>query len=153
MPPSSAPAIVIDAGIGVCTVTDAPLNESARAAWASWQAQGQEIYAPSLWRSEVTSALHKLFRLKQLTQTEAEAALDIALALDVQIVEADDDLCRQSFRWATRLQATAAYDGFYLALAERLGAEFWTTDERLTRNAHQVGADWVHWLGEVEQVK
>jgi predicted nucleic acid-binding protein len=115
MPPLSAPAVVIDAGIGVCTVTDAPLNESARAAWASWQAQAKEIYAPSLWRNEVTSALHKLFQLKQLTQAEAEAALDIALALNVQIIEADDDLCRQSFRWATRLQATAAYDGFYLA--------------------------------------
>jgi predicted nucleic acid-binding protein len=34
-----------------------------------------------------------------------------------------------------------------LALAERLGAYFWTADERLASRAAQVGASWVMGLG------
>lgn len=105
------------------------------------------VYAPAMWRSEVTSVLHKLFHLGQLTEAEAEAALETALTLDVQIVEADDELCRHSFRWATRLKIAAAYDAFYIALAEWLGAPLWTGDRRLVNNAQQNGASWVYWIG------
>lgn len=146
--PSSTPAVVIDAGIGLYTVIDVPLGESAQAAWTRWQEDGVAVYAPAMWRSEVTSVLHKLFHLGQLTEAEAEAALETALTLDVQIVEADDELCRQSFRWATRLNTAAAYDAFYVALAERLGAPLWTGDRRLANNARQNGASWVYWIGD-----
>jgi len=45
-----------------------------------------------------------------------------------------------------------AYDGFYLALAERHEAEFWTTDQRLKRSLEQVGADLaVHSIPSVDQ--
>jgi len=37
----------------------------------------------------------------------------------------------------------ASYDAYYLALAEQLGAEFWTADRRLSR-AVQSHLDWVH---------
>jgi predicted nucleic acid-binding protein len=35
------------------------------------------------------------------------------------------------------LNRVAAYDSFYLALAERLDAPFWTADQRLSRAANQ----------------
>ncbi len=40
----------------------------------------------------------------------------------------------------------AAYDAHYLALAEREGCEYWTTDERLW-NAVKAQLPWVRWLG------
>jgi hypothetical protein len=31
-----------------------------------------------------------------------------------------------------------------------MGAELWTADQVLVNNAQQIGASWVHWMGEVE---
>ena len=56
---------------------------------------------------------------------------------------------RSAFDWATRLRQKSAYDGFYLAAAEQLGIELWTADQALVNNARQVGANWVHWMGEL----
>jgi predicted nucleic acid-binding protein len=42
----------------------------------------------------------------------------------------------------------AAYDCFYLALAQRLDTEFWTADRPLSRAALQADAPWVKWIGE-----
>jgi alpha-galactosidase len=49
------------------------------------------------------------------------------------------------FALAQRLALPAAHDAHYLALAERLGAEFWTADQRLVR-AVQPQLSWVHGL-------
>ena len=57
---------------------------------------------------------------------------------------------RIAFDWATRLRQKGAYDGFYLAAAEQLGAELWTADQALVNNALQVGVSWVRWMGELE---
>jgi predicted nucleic acid-binding protein len=75
-------------------------------------------------------------------------ALELLTAsLGVQQVDVS---VRIAFDWATRLRQKAAYDGFYLAAAEQLGAELWTADQALVSNALQVGASWVHWMGELE---
>ena len=57
-------------------------------------------------------------------------------------------LCERAFDWATRLNQLPVYDSFFLALAEKLDAEFWTADRRLVNGARQVGVEWVHWVGE-----
>ena len=44
---------------------------------------------------------------------------------------------------ADRFALPAAYDAHYLALAEHLEAEFWTTDRRLTVKV-QSSLPWVH---------
>ncbi len=147
MPASSLPVIVIDAGIALYRVTPTPFTEQATHVWAQWQEDDAEIYAPTLWRYEVTSILHKLFHLGQLTEAEAVTALEKVLAFGVQTIDMGDDLCSQSFGWATRLGTAAAYDAFYLTLAERLGAELWTGDKRLANNAHSKGVAWIHWIG------
>jgi predicted nucleic acid-binding protein len=47
--------------------------------------------------------------------------------------------------WTLRLNRAAAYDSFYLALAERLGCNLWTADRRLWQ---AVSAGWVRLVGE-----
>ena len=151
--PTSAldqPAVVIDAGVGVCSALDVPLSEATGRAWNEWRQVKAEIYAPQLWRYEVTSVIRKALALGDLEADEAQDGLDTALALEVALVAADDELCRSAFRWAARLRQNAAYDGFYLALAERLGANFWTTDKRLVNATRQAGVAWAHWIGELE---
>jgi predicted nucleic acid-binding protein len=51
-----------------------------------------------------------------------------------------------AYEWAERLgqsKAYEAYDGFYLALAQRLDVELWTADTRLESRARQIGITWV----------
>ena len=45
-------------------------------------------------------------------------------------IPASVDLDRLAMDWAERLNQTVAYDTQYLALAEQLGAEFWSADRR-----------------------
>jgi hypothetical protein len=47
--------------------------------------------------------------------------------------------------WRRPLSLPAAYDAHYLALAERVGAEFWTTDRRLANKVREA-LPWVHLL-------
>jgi predicted nucleic acid-binding protein len=50
---------------------------------------------------------------------------------------------------AWKLNRPATYDAHYLALAEKLGAEFWTLDQRLF-NAVRHQLPWVHLVGSTE---
>jgi len=50
---------------------------------------------------------------------------------------------------ATRLNLPAAYDAYYLALAEMLGCEFWTADKKLC-NTVKDSLPWVKFLGEYQ---
>jgi predicted nucleic acid-binding protein len=45
--------------------------------------------------------------------------LTMAAALAIELVVPDDDLRQQGFLWTRCLNRVAAYDSFYLALAER----------------------------------
>jgi len=42
----------------------------------------------------------------------------------------------------------AAYDSFYLSLAEALGCHMWTADRRLYNSAREVRLEWVRWVEE-----
>jgi predicted nucleic acid-binding protein len=79
---------------------------------------------------------------------QANTAIDDLFLLEVETQPLDISLCKAALEWATRLQQSRAYDAFYLALAERLQAEFWTADRRLANGAQQLGVKWVRWIGE-----
>jgi len=140
--------VVVDASIAVSQVFAVSFGEEVDALWKQWAHIGVQTCAPQLWANEVTSAIHKLYVHKLFSQEQALSALEAVLALGVELHPQDAELCRQAFAWATQLQQTSAYDGFYVALAQRLQADFWTADERLANRAQQVGAHWVHWIGE-----
>ena len=150
--PADFQAIVIDASVGVLSVLEGPLSRMVERKWEGWLQEDVTIFAPRLWLNELTSALHKIYRLGEISETSALSALDAALTLGVELVDEDADLCRQAYRWASRLGQLATYDAFYLALAERLnatpGASLWTADQRLAKRAQQIGVNWVHWIGE-----
>lgn len=50
-----------------------------------------------------------------------------------------------AFDWTRRLNRIAAYDSFYLALAESLQCDLWTADRRLQG---AVGQPWLHCVGD-----
>lgn len=140
--------IVVDANLAVYSVLKTPHSPMATRTIEQLAHAGAQLYAPGLWWYEVTSVIHKSLFTGLISSTTAYTALDIVtVRLGVQPVDVQ---ARSAFDWATRLRQKAAYDGFYLAAAEKLGAELWTADQALVNNAHQVGAAWVHWMGEIE---
>jgi predicted nucleic acid-binding protein len=111
---------------------------------AKWLADGYELHAPSLWAYELTSALCKTVHFAQVTPEEGERALALGLRLGVRLVAPADELVRGAFAWTLRLDRAAAYDSFYLALAEGLGCDLWTADRSLAR---AVDVAWVRVVG------
>ena len=105
---------------------------------------GCRLTAPTLWRYELTSAITKAIQLKKFTQAEATQAFALSQAFPIDLVVPSDELSRAAFEWTLRLKRTAAYDSFYLALAQQLQCELWTYDQRL---ANAVNAPWVRYLG------
>jgi predicted nucleic acid-binding protein len=80
----------------------------------------------------------------ELLPAEATAALEAALGIQINVYW-DGDLSRRALQLAASLPLSAAYDAHYLALAERLGADYWTGDHKLVR-AVQHALPWVHGL-------
>jgi predicted nucleic acid-binding protein len=142
-------SVVVDSNLAIYAVIDSEFSVSATQVWSKLLSSKASIYAPELWNYETTSIIRKYCALEWITDAEAEQALLILDQLQIQFLAANLKLCQAAMQWASRLHQKAAYDGFYLAAAEQLGAEFWTADRKLANNANQVGANWVHWMGEM----
>ena len=146
----SSQTLVIDANVGIWTVlpvlqakdVDAPSRV------LTWLKQGTSLVAPAWWVVECVSGIRMSLYAKRISAEQAYTAIEDLYVLEVETQPLDISLCKAALEWATRLQQRRAYDAFYLALAERLQTEFWTADKRLANAAQQLGANWVHWIGE-----
>lgn len=114
-------------------VLDEPHTATVVGLMDRWVAEGAELHAPLLAQYEVASALTRKRIRDKLSRVETEEALAIIDALDVTLDLAPDKA--KAIEIAVELERHSAYDAAYLALAERLGAEIWTLDGPLARNA------------------
>jgi predicted nucleic acid-binding protein len=145
---ASFPKLILDANVGVWLALYPLVGRDVRQRFAGWLDEGRSLTAPSLWLAEVASAIRGAVHQGMVSPARGERALDQALALGVELVPLDADLTRAAYTWSERLGQRRAYDGFYLALAERENAELWTADERLANSVRAAGVEWVHWIGE-----
>lgn len=139
------PPICFDASFLLRLLLDDGTAPQAETLWEAWHREGRRLVAPVLLYYEVTNALHRYATRGELAQGEAETLLDLALRLDVELI-GDGELHRRAIQLARAFSLPATYDAHYLALAERLGAEFWTADARLARTI-QDRLPWVYILG------
>lgn len=137
--------VVVDSGTVVSTAMPEALRAAARALVGMWQVQGVQMAAPILFRYEIIAVMRKVVFQKRISLQEAVEARDKLLALSVEL-HMDDALHKRAYELATQLDRPTAYDSQYLALAERLGCDFWTADEKLF-NAVRGTFDWVKWVG------
>ncbi len=138
---------VVDANLVVNTALNLP--ESLERFWERINQEQITPCAPRLWMSETTSAVRAYLAQKQINVEEAEQALLTIHALHVEIVDEDKALCLRALELAGMLNQSKAYDAFYLAVAEKMDAEFWTADERLyNRCRNDLSLEWVHWINE-----
>ena len=133
--------LCIDASLVVRLVAD-PEDDSVRRVWEQWDAERRQLAAPTLLYYEVTNALHRYQKLGLMSASSVRLALEAALSLPIHL-HGETDLHWRALELAERFSLPAAYDAHYLALAERLGGEFWTADAALARRV-QPALAWVH---------
>jgi predicted nucleic acid-binding protein len=136
---------VIDANLAVKTVIPNVMRAQCYAALNDLMQENYELEAPTLWAYETTSAICKAVHFAYLTEDEGWRALQQLAALDVTLRSPDVTDNQNAMKWTLTLKRAAAYDSYYLALAERLGCELWTADQRLVNAA---GQPWVRWVGD-----
>jgi predicted nucleic acid-binding protein len=103
-----------------------------RKLWREWLRDKVMLHAPALLRYEVVNTLHQMRKAGRIGSDEARLALEDALSRPIVLHE-DEKLHVRALGMAAKYNLPAAYDAQYLALAERLGVEFWTTDAKLAR--------------------
>jgi predicted nucleic acid-binding protein len=135
--------LVVDASFAFRLILPGPQQAASQDLVTEWRHAGYGLWAPTLWAYEITSALCKVVHFGALTPDQGRRALMLAQKLDIRSVPPDDAQVRKAFDWTMRLKRAAAYDSFYLALAETMACELWTADKRL-RNA--VDEPWVRSL-------
>ena len=142
--PSTRSTIVVDANLAVWAILPVAAPVDAIGLFADWHRQELRLVAPALWLAECASAVRSGVYAGALSEEEGRTALEDLFALEVETLPLTLQQTRSAFEWARRLRLAQAHDGFYLALAQELGAEFWTGDRRLEHRAQQAGAGWVH---------
>lgn len=143
-----AEAIVVDSGILIASVFMETYTEQAKALLERWQQSNIQLAAPRLFHYEIVAVTRKAAFQKRITPQRALEARDYLLSYPVEMY-VDLALLKRAYEFATQFNRPSAYDSQYLAVAERLNCEFWTTDERLF-NAVQSQLSWVKWVGNFE---
>ena len=98
----------------------------------------QRLFAPDLWKIEVTSTIRRFEHRQLISPDEADWALSDAMSLPIEFVGATAELCRQALVWSRQLGQSKVYDALYLAVAIERNADFWTTDERFANACHSL---------------
>ena len=112
--------------------------------WTGWRTEHRTLVAPSLLHFEVANGLHQYAAGGHRSAKDMAYLLTVALQLPINVVD-DDDLHAEAMAMAARVGISSVYDAHYLALAARLGIEFWTLDKRL-HNAIRHHLPWVRFV-------
>ena len=142
--------VVVDASLAVKWLVSEVDSQMAYGLARSWVQAGMQPVAPYLMPVEVANALHRRVLRKEITLEAAMRLLEGLLASGIELRE-PPGIHSKALELADQLRQNAAYDAHYLALAETLGCELWTADERLYRVA-TVFFPRVKWLGELKSI-
>lgn len=140
--------VCVDANLVLKLVLIEADSVQAETLWAQWVSQDREIVAPYLLAFEVTSVIRAKVHREVISSESGDRAFDAVHGLGVKLLH-PDDLHRRAWQLAKRFNCPQAYDSHYLALADSLGLELWTADERLY-NAVKDALPWVKWLGDFQ---
>jgi predicted nucleic acid-binding protein len=128
---------VVDATVVVDLVAPGiAVDVPARLLMKELAAEHADIAAPALMWLETANALLTGIRRGRWDGAGADAALAELASISVRSADTPTDRWR-AFDLARRYDNWPVYDMLYVALAERLGTEFYTADEKLrARLAH-----------------
>ena len=140
--------VVVDASLAIKWLVSEENSDKARAISRSWANAGIQAAAPYLMSVEVTNALHRRVVRAELTVEDATRLLEYLLASGIELRD-EPGLQVRALQLASQLRQGAVYDAHYLALADILGCDFWTADERFYRAAEPLAQN-VRWIGDFD---
>jgi predicted nucleic acid-binding protein len=143
--------LVLDASLAIKAILPNSLQGHCQALVKTFS-ENQPV-SPALWAHETTSAISKTVHFGQITEAEGRQALEQLAALGVQLFTPNLELNQAAFDWTIRLKRAAAYDSYYLALAQSLDCAFWTADSRLFNALKDERLKWLHWIEEIPPLK
>ena len=103
-----------------------------------WIEAGVPLIAPDLIHYEFTHALTKHVRNRRLALIDATNVMSAVLTLNIRLFD-DDDLHRRALELSMSNPGLSGYDGHFVSLCERTGAQLWTMDKRLAEFAEANG--------------
>lgn len=125
--------VVLDSNVVLALVLDAHRGPAVERRLREWEDAGENLHAPSLFRYEVANALTRSIVAGAIDASDADSAWERIVAIEVRLHGLIDGPAVVAV--AQKLQRESAYDASYIALAQELGAELWTLDGPLARNA------------------
>lgn len=137
--------VVVDASVAFKWLVEEENSDKATALTRLWDDEGTQLMAPPIMPFEVANALHRRVVRGDLVLDAAKDLMQDLMSLGVVLHETPR-LHMRALELASQLKQGAVYDAHYLALAESLGCEMWTADQRLYRAAGP-GFDLVRWIG------
>lgn len=141
---NNSSTVCVDASLVIRRVVS--LSGPVHAQWETWAQENCRLVAPALLYYEVTNGLYQYQKAGVLPVEAVNKSLAAALALPIELVS-DSALHKRAKALAETYNLPASYDAHYLALAERLGADLWTTDERLVNSLKLFKITWVRLAG------
>ena len=141
-------SLVVDASVAIKWLNPAePLADKANIIRDAYEQGHITFLVPTFWDYEIVNGVNKAVARGDLTEEEGREA--ISLLLTVHAYRRPLPSPHESYELARKYQRSV-YDSWYLALAEELGSEFWTADQKLY-NAVKDQLPFVKWLGDYEE--
>ena len=137
--------VVVDASVAFKWLVEEEDSDKATALVRLWDGEGSRLAAPQLMSFEVANALYRRVVRGDFAVDVASGLMEDLMSLGIAFHHGPN-LHRRALELASQLQQSAVYDAHYLALAESLGCELWTADQRFQWAAEGIGN--VHWIGD-----
>ena len=141
--------IVLDASAAVKLVLSELYSDKMLALVTTSAQAAEPVVAPALLPFEIANILRQRMLRQGLSLAAANQLMADFLTFPITLT-APVGLYQRALAIADAHQLPAAYDAHYIALAQELGAELWTDDQRLLR-ALAGRVAFVKWIGTYQQ--
>jgi predicted nucleic acid-binding protein len=124
--------VVVDASFCGALILKDEASENAEVLLSeALQSGGPMLMAPTLWTYEMLNLIKSALKRKRLTRKQASQALKLLGQIPIQLMDPHDLETRVRIFEITVQHDLSAYDASYFELADRLGVELFSNDQKL----------------------